>query len=282
MIKTYQFIKKILEILKEQNFSLDSPAQERFLRNLPIYIDSIHKDCNYSNLIEKNNKEDSQLVESLLKQRLLEILEKQFFYYFIYHRESWAAKNHDYIHNSENLLKDRIAYLSKITNIDSVPMSFLKNIPKYKGDTEHKVNITGDMLFDTVDFNPIKLEVGFHANYKGQFKGKSYFSVMHTVESKKHYFKDISLLSLAASQGCDHFIEQLIIKGCNIYYKDVRGKTALDYYKSILPLSHERTLYIKSLLDGSYKNGYYQSLYERQKLGEKINSSQIIKNTNKL
>lgn len=268
MIKSYQFIKKIMTILKENNFSLESDNAKKFLTNLPIYLQSIQTDSEYLQTFNKINQEKENDINQLLQTRLLEILESQFFYYYIFHKEVWDSRQHDYIYNSSELLKERMEYLSKITNINSVSMSFLKKTSANKEDTLHRVNITGDMIFDTVDFMGVQLNVHFESDYMGKVEGKSYFKEGKIVKSKKNYFKNISLLSLAAAHGCDYLIEQLIIKGCNVYYKDGKGKMALDYYNPILPLTHERTIYTQSLLDGSYKNGYYQSLYEKAKLSD--------------
>lgn len=82
---------------------------------------------------------------------------------------------------------------------------------------------------------------------------------------------------LCARSGMNKVIEHIIKKGCDISVKNTLGQTAFDLYSPNTVSTEEENAYIRSLLDGSYNNGYYISLYEKNKLSIALNDPKIEK-----
>lgn len=91
------------------------------------------------------------------------------------------------------------------------------------------------------------------------------------------YIKNETVLMLCARAGMNIVIEQLIKQGCDIHYQNEAGKTAFDLYSPNSASPNEENEHIRSLLNGTYKDDFYVSLYEKQKLDEALNDPQIEK-----
>lgn len=283
MIKTLRFIKQLLSIAQKNTLShediinitssVDAKIKEEFLKNLPNYVKDIQsRESSNENIIFRNPEEKKKYAKQLEKKIMYDFC-GYFYQYIVYQRHFWENREEPFslgIYDSEDKLKGLTDYFDKIEKTLTVMLHDLNDpnqcyyIP---------VDLTGDIKFETFNNRRVVLDnVGFESHYKySRDEGGVNRLVFEKISSINNsaqpqiYAKNFSFLMLAAFYGCDHVIEILIKKGCDIHYKEpLSGKTALDFYRPIDGLNEVKRKYIMSLLDGSYENGYYQKLYNEK------------------
>lgn len=255
----------------------------KFLQYLPSFVEF----CNgsdslgavLSTAVERKKGQDKIAVEGALT----DYIKANWYLVRACDNSIWAnhstEKFKSGIYDSENFTKKIVASACKFLAADSITNKGIR----------YDYYVNGDFTFDHFDTTKDVVEldnVGFRSEYLGELKGQKTFKELYSFNLKGEayyfYMKSPTLLMLAAYYGLDDAVEVLIKKGCDVHRRDeINKKTALDYYRPIAG-NATKTAYIKSLLDGSYDNGYYVALYERQKLDSTTDNKTKVKKVNKL
>lgn len=147
----------------------------------------------------------------------------------------------------------------------------LKIITKNFYDHIKYYHLDGDTIAQNFSL-PVGFQESLKFGLKSEFveeKDKSMIYVnLYTIQKKLPqglFANEYSILMLCARFGMNEEIEYLVKKGCDVHYKNPEGKSALDVYCINKLASPEQISYIKSLLDGSYKNGFYVAEYEKNR-----------------
>lgn len=307
MIKKYKFIKQLFLNIQEQKISFEDVLnlsklvnegnKNNFFENMPVYLESLNRKENFNDYKKNVEQERQKKFDLLLKDKLLNIIPNLLMELIIFNRAYWDEKDKPFkrgLFNSEIKREFRIKKLQNLLNAGCASEHWMccsekdcKGCNNYSLKNDISLNVTGDILFDSVNNITLKYhDMGFEDCYAyfDKKEDKHLFSELHSYQFKMKFFqKDCSLLMLACMMGSDDFIEMLIKKGCDINYKEpLQGKTALDLYSPFSFVDSKKVNYIKSLLDGSYKDGYYQVLYEKSKINNTVienldNTKKIVK-----
>lgn len=99
--------------------------------------------------------------------------------------------------------------------------------------------------------------------------------IYYQIKESDLIIEEATFLMVAAHYGSYQAIDSLVKNGCDIKLKCSVGRTALDYFnKNILAiqeyLSTDEINLTIAKLDGTYKNGYYVAMYEKEELEKNI------------
>lgn len=255
MIKHIKFIKQLFTIIKKNNLSYEE------VLSMASVVDNNKKP------LPALSSEEVERLNKQIKKKLIDIFAKKFVEYRFYHKEFWALKSEAHkegLYNSDKYLSKIILFLNQWVQGTYVSGDFVG----LSTDLKIPIDIDGDTIFDSVSLSQIAIKgLYFTKDFLYLNKQEAIFKKSEDWRlTQELYKKDFSLLMLASFYGCDDFIETLIKNGCDINYKEpLTNKTAFDYYTGNAESPSDRVDYIKTLLNGTYKDGHYQKLYEEKK-----------------
>ena len=273
IIKIYQ---KIKQLAKEKNFSI-----KEILDNIDFFIDNKLSNIIINEKIKNKKFEDySKTEQKIIIDSFIDLLS---LWQASSLRVNWQDYSMEYgpecyanIESRITLDKNYNFYLDKEIH----KLSFcLKNNREILSDyiksfIEH-YQLSGEKIIDEYKTNKSENFSFVYHNYK---KNKIVnFSFSH----RDIYISKPNLFMLAGLKGCSAaitcFLEQII----DINYQDDLGNNALHYFKAVgknyIDTIEEEKI-ITSKLDGTYRNGYYQQLYEKKMIENQVNDPQTINN----
>lgn len=290
--KTKGYTDKMLSLVDKMNkLHQNGVSIETLFLHLNQYLDLFEKDKNLKENIDNinyiNQEKEKQRIQSLQK----EGCEKIALFFknngFMYTQLSLSGSDlFDVFNKSEQYkgsadkfkqgIHRQEEQIAKITN------NFYKHLSYY--------HLDGDSIMANFSV-PVGYQETLKLGIASEFRGfseesksniyKHLYSITKTV-GEGFFANEYSVLMICSKFGMANEIEYLIKQGCDINYTAPDGKKAYDIYQPNSMTSNEQTNYIRSLLDGSYKNGFYVVQYEEKRLSNKINQPEKVKNQPKL
>jgi hypothetical protein len=279
--KTKGYTDKMLALVEKMNTLQESGVSiETLFIHLNQYLDLFVKDKNLKENIENinaiNEEKEQKKIKELNQKGVTEIA----LYFknngFSYCQTSTSGselfeifdKSEEYKSTSSKFKQGIHKQDEKLANITN---NFYKHLSYY--------HLNGDSIVSNLSI-PVgyqeKLTFGIPSEFIHFSDGKNVYKHLYSITQtiKNGFFaNEYSILMLCSKFGMANEIEYLIKKGCNIHYTAPDGKKALDLYNPSTMTSPEQASYIRSLLDGSYKNGFYVAQYEQTKLESSIEKS---------
>lgn len=283
--KTKGYTDKMLVLVDKINqLQQKGITTEIIFAHLNQYIDLMQKDKtlqeNIQNINQINQAQEEKRVLALQKEGSAKIAE-----FFKNNGASYSIKSAspselvEIFKEQQNPEKFRQGIHFQEEKLNAISNEFYKIIKHYQ--------LNGDTIvnnFSLIKGYQEKFKFGLANEFIKKENNSNIYSNLYSIQqsyANGFFANEYSILMLCARFGMNKEIEYLIKEGCDIHYMTNNGKMAKTVYQPNKLASEDEINYIKSLLDGTYKNGIYVTEYENKRLEKSITTPNQKNNNNK-